>query len=40
MTANKASRLKTKAIGSRMPQTSTQPINYPTTIDLTIIFTI
>ncbi|XAZ81809.1 hypothetical protein A6C57_26825 (plasmid) [Fibrella sp. ES10-3-2-2] len=40
MTASKANRLKSKSIGSRMPQTTPRPIKYPTTIDLTIIFTL
>jgi len=33
-------RLKTKAVGTRMPIAKPLPIKYPTTIDLTIIFTI
>lgn len=32
-------RLKKKAIGTRMPAGNPRPIKYPTTIDLTIIFT-
>ncbi|MGF7218836.1 hypothetical protein GGR92_005015 [Spirosoma lacussanchae] len=32
-------RLKTKAVGTRMPVANPRPVKYPTTIDLTIIFT-
>ncbi|CCH03581.1 hypothetical protein FAES_pFAES01087 (plasmid) [Fibrella aestuarina BUZ 2] len=37
---NNAKRLNKKPIGTRMPNGNPKPIKYPTTIDLTIIFTL
>lgn len=40
MSSNNVKRLSKKAVGTRMPVAKPRPIKYPTTIDLTVIFTI